>query len=241
MKNIIKIYILFFLLFQINFSNAQQGFKTSIVFSSGISKLSSTYSDISTLKRYKYNQNRGINFAYLIGIKENYFFSGIFSLGISINYLITKGNFVIDKKTPYPEHIDLYKHTISIQSIQIPISLGLRTKEGLNKGIFFNLGVEPDYIIHSKRNIIEIAGYFGPAPKDKSKIENSKNNFKNTLGLVGFLEVGKNFIIGKTPSFCTLQYQLDLTPLQYPTVNNPQYDYFNLRRNILSLNLGMRF
>ncbi len=240
-----KIYISILFLLVSSFSVAQK-FKTSLMLSPGISWYSSNNSEV-----YPYTwaiKNRGANFCFSGAIREEYYFPKIFSLGIELSYLNTNGNFGSPNPLSQPfilEEYDIYNHSLSLHSINLPVLLKLRTKDEISKGIYFNFGIGLSYIILATREIDRETGYMGSAPTNIVPIAKGtvtlKTQNNNQIGTIGILGIGKNIAIKNRIFFCEAQYRFDLNKWTYPTVNDPMNSGFDIKRECLLLHFGVTF
>ncbi len=240
-----KIYISITLLFISSFSIAQK-FKTSIMLSPGISYLSSSNPKVVT--RSVMIKNRGYKFCFSGTIREEYYFPRIFSLGIGLEYLNASGNFSSPAPmvSPIPEISASYLHYLSVQSLDIPLFLRLRTNKDMTKEIYLFCGAGMSYIFQTNRAIDMITSYdYSPSTKDISFVtkgtitmKTQNNNQTGTFGLLGF---GKIFAIKKLTFFCEAKYRFDFNKWNYPTVNDPVNITFDIKRQCFLLSLGITF
>lgn len=245
-----KFYILIILVFigSITVSQNQQ-FKTSVMVSPGISWYNSSNAEVGTdIMAIKTIKNKGINFCFSGAIREEFYFSKVISLGIELSYLNINGNFESPNplsQNSIPEIYDIYKHSLSIHSLEIPVLFKFRTKEAIDKGIYFNFGMGINYIIHSDRTVNRETGYMGTAPTSIVSVTNGsvtlKTQHNNSIGTIGIFEIGKNIAIKNKILFCEVKYRFDLNNWLYPTVNDPVNSTFNIKRLCLLLNIGMTF
>ena len=223
------------------FQNVQaQGFKTSLLFSPGISRYNSTNLDI---------RNRDMKFCFSGGIREEYFFERVFSLGLELEYLNISGSFISAtppiNTIPIPEEYSHFKHIFSVNSIEIPLFFRLRTKGEVTKGISFYFGTGLSKVLNADRDITLESGYMGLPPAEIIPVANGKvkikNGNNNQLGTIGVLGVGKHFAIKNKTFFCEIKYRFDLNNWVYPTFGDPMNKSFDIKRRCLLLNVGITF
>ena len=241
-----KTYILIPFFFISSFAIAQK-FRTTAILSPGISHYRSSSSEVETNNLLI--QNRGTGFCFSGAIREEYFFSKTFSLGVEVSYLNTNGKFSSPNplwQGGIPEIYDIYKHSLAIYSIDIPMLLKIRTKEEITKGIYFYFGTGVSYIIRANRKIDRETGDMNPAsPTDITSVTIGETTLKthnnNSTGMIGVLGFGKNFVIKNKIFLCEVKYTFDLNKWSYPTVNDPINSSFDIKRQCLLLNFGFTF
>ena len=240
-----KVYISIALLFLSSFSIAQK-FKTSVALSSGVSWYISGNSNFNNHNII--TKNGGLGFCFSGVFREEFYFPKLISLGTELYYLHATGKFA--SPTPFmyaiPEIHTAYRHTLSINSIDIPILFKIRTDSNITRGIYFYFGGGLSYIFQSYRTVDIITTYdyssdkqdVSPMSHGTVTINNSSNNKIGTIGIIGF---GKNFTIKNKTFFCEAKYRFDFNKWNYPTVNDPVNKSFNIKRQCLLLNFGITF
>ena len=239
MKHDIKIYC-FITLFCISSFSFAQKFKTSVILSPGISWYSSMNPEI---KRKK------IGLGFSVGIREEFLYSNFFSIGMELQYVNTNGSFNSPGtvKTAIPEDQYGFLHRLTVQSIDAPLFLKLRTNSTITKGIYFYLGTGLSYIFHSERTVDSVPYYVYPLarsaniPSIASGLTRLMNKNNNPIGTAGMLGIGKCFSIKNKIFFIETKYRFDFNKWIYTTVHDPVYKSFEIKRQCLLINAGMTF
>ena len=228
------------------FKNTQaQGFKTSLLLSPGISWYRSN-SNSSEIEKHTFQENKRLKFSFSggIGVREEYFFSKIFSLGMEFRYLYTNGLFYSYYSiSNIPEIHSRFRHLLSVNSLDIPVFFRLRTKSEVTKGISFYFGTGLSWVMNADRDIVIESGHMGSPPTEIMSVANGsvkiKNENNNQIGTVGIVGIGKHFAIKNKTFFCEIKYRFDLNNWVYPTVGDPVNSSFDIKRRCLLLNLGI--
>ena len=231
------------------FQNVQaQGFKTSLLFSPGISWYSSNSKSSEVEKQtFLIEEDKRMKFlSGAVGIREEYFFSKVFSFGMELEYLYANDFFYSHYDiSNIPEIHSRFRHLLSVNSLDLPLFFRLRTKSEVTKGISFYFGTGLSWLINADRDITLESGYIGFPPTEIIPVANGrvkiKNGNNNQLGTIGVLGVGKHFAIKNQTFFCEAKYRFDLNSWVYPTVSDPVNSSFDIKRRCLLLNVGITF
>lgn len=188
-------------------------------------KIGPTYSNVrSKTDGVNTTVNRdGASVKFLLGafvdipFKENYFFH------TGVNFASKGTKITVEDNsyaggTPFSEE---YDH----ESIQLPVLLKLYTNEILlDTKLFFNFGVVPELVLNSS---------------DESPTNILIEKF-NTFDLSGNFGGGIEYAIGvNTKVFASINYYLGF--LNQVNTQNPAFDEFILKSNLLSVEFGIKF
>jgi hypothetical protein len=245
--NKIKTYILIIFLLISSISVAQN-FKTSVFLSPGISVYKFNNKFIDSLNNVNISKN---HFSYSISLREEYFFPKIISIGLELGYLYTQGTFKSYYHKPPLVYIPIFPvvdtthgNTLSIHAIDVPLFIRFRTKDDINKGMYFYVGSGLSYILYSERSV-ELVRNVNRSSYDIMPLTNGKVKLKtgkgNRIGTIGIMGIGKNFRIEKFNFFSEIRYGFDINNWLYPTYEDPVFNYIDIKRHNFMLNLGMTF
>lgn len=178
-----------------------------------------------------------------------YYFPNFFSVGTSIEYLLTRAELY----TPcYCVHtadktVNI-RNMIATQSMDVPVFIKLRTNKNVNHFTYLQSEFGISWLFYAHRNV-EIESSFPGGSKSKyirEQISNEsfslQNNNDNKLGTFFRFGIGQNFQLKQINFFTELSYRQDINSWLYNAVETPYgVKEFSIKRQSILLKIGITF
>ncbi|MEI6091685.1 MAG: outer membrane beta-barrel protein [bacterium] len=190
------------------------------------------------------------NFGTAVGYKIEYYLPKIFSLGTSVEYLLTRAELYTHGLGPYTaDRTVAIRNLIATNNIDIPLYLKIRTNSKENRFTYIRGGIGLSWMFNAHRKVEEETNfdmhYFkNPIRKkiaDESFVLKNENNTQ--FGTFFQIGIGHSFQLKKINLSAELSYRQDLNYWIYKTLDTPilGIQEFPIKRHSISLNLGSSF